>query len=228
MTAEWKGDTGRGVLVVVAIWCCVFVWAVCTTIFQDHTQARANLKGARAEITSLKQNAGTAATGSQQEISKLQSTISNRDTEIAGLKNQIQNQQATINSTLLELGRSQQQEIQPLRITPHYLGIVSIRLPASVAGAQAFGSWLLLTNKTVTPIRVLVKCNIDVVAASGWVLGTGGMTSGGWGGRVTESLQEYGVGILSPAWTPNTPLLVTVHAKSQSQNQNARCSFTQM
>jgi hypothetical protein len=81
------------------------------------------------------------------------------------------------------------------------------------------GTFALTTNKIVTPVRMLVSCEGDIDIASATIAGTNTVSSGGWGGKF--STKQYGVGINSPAWSPSTPLLVTVYA---SQNPG-RCSF---
>jgi hypothetical protein len=79
------------------------------------------------------------------------------------------------------------------------------------------------TNKTITPVRLIVTCDSEIDSASGGVMGTGAAMMGGWGGRITTSNKQYGIGILSPAWTPDNPLIVTIYSKVDVDvNQ---CSF---
>jgi hypothetical protein len=204
VNAEWKGDTGRGVIVIVGVWLCAFIWSIGAMVFSDHKQARERVSSAEAEIRILK------------------NTISNRDVEIKTIRDQVSGQQDTINKTLLELGRSQQREVQPTRIIRYFIGTLPVNARPEKTSNQ--GTFLLLTNRAITPIRLLVTCERDFVEAYGQVLGTGAVLAGGWGGRVTRSSKQYGIGIVSPAWTPTNPMMVTIYANQQDLGL---CTFEQ-
>jgi hypothetical protein len=125
------------------------------------------------------------------------------------------NQQDIVNKCIVALGSA----IKPerLKIQDWFVGTV---IEKTNREAPYFGSWIVLTNKTVTPIRLLVTCDGDIEGAGAEVLGTGGQESGGWGGKF--SAKKYGIGITSPAWTPTNPLLVTVYANNKNLG---RCTF---
>jgi hypothetical protein len=106
----------------------------------------------------------------------------------------------------------------PLKLTPQFIGV----LPAyNNQDHTNQGTFMILTNKIITPIRLLVTCDEDIDLATGGVSGANAMMMGGWGGRVTRSNRQFRVGILSPAWAPTSPLLVTIYAN----NNPGRCSF---
>ncbi len=146
------------------------------------------------------------------QLGKEQEKVAIRDSQITILQNQVQSQQKSINEALVQLGKAQQQE--PLKLTQHFLrrveGFYSPGIAANV------GNYLVLTNKTITPIRLLVSCDKEIAKASGTILGGGVQTGGRWGGRVTNKNNEYGIGILLPAWTPINPLLVTVYTDKKT------------
>ena len=124
-------------------------------------------------------------------------------------------QQDSLNRCIVALGSA----IRPerLRTEAWYVGtVVEKRNPQHLY----MGTWVGMTNKIVTPIRLLVTCEGNVADVGGWVLGTGGMMSGGWGGRFSP--KKYGMGITSPSWTPANPLLVTVYA---DQRDLGTCKF---
>lgn len=104
---------------------------------------------------------------------------------------------------------------EPLKITAHLLPT------QSSTQAQYRGTFLVLTNKAITPVRLLVTCDAEI-QAGGQILGTGAMMGGGWAGRVTRSNKQSGIGILSPAWTPTNPLLVTIYS---TEAKLGFCSF---
>lgn len=138
---------------------------------------------------------------------------------IEALRQQVGSQQTTINGLVLQLGEAQSKEVQPRKIIPYSVGVVKNYDNPNLSQNQ--GTFILLSNKTITPVQILVSCESEIDVASGAVLGTATMMSGGWGGRVTRSLTQFGVGINSPAWTPSNPLLVTVYAKKNP----GRCVF---
>jgi hypothetical protein len=108
----------------------------------------------------------------------------------------------------------------PLKLTPQYIGVLTNQ---NLEGHKNQGSFLLLTHKVVTPIRLLTTCDNDIDTTAAVVMGTGTMLTGGWGGRVTRSNKQFGIGIDSPAMSPTNPLQVTVFA---DQNPG-RCSFVE-
>lgn len=162
------------------------------------------------------------ALNSQVQIETLQtknqtmkSDLGKKNVKIATLQEQIQDQQTTIDHALVQLGKAEQPE--KLNITAYWLGQVSTQTYKS---SERYGTFLVLTNKVVTPVRLVVACQASIMRASGSLLGAGGSIGGGWGGHFTD--QQFGVGILSPAWTPASPLLVTVFTNAKNLG---RCEF---
>lgn len=82
------------------------------------------------------------------------------------------------------------------------------------------GTFIVLTNKTVNPVQVLVTCEKDIDLASVAVLGSSVVFSGGYSGRISNSLKQYAASVTGPIWTPTAPILVTVYAKENP----GRCS----
>jgi hypothetical protein len=87
--------------------------------------------------------------------------------------------------------------------------------------AAYFVDYVLLTNKLVSPVQVVVECDRDIVSVTEWVMGTGGMTTGGWGGRIFRT--QWGIGINSPAWSTYSPIQATIW----TNERYPRCSFNQ-
>jgi hypothetical protein len=90
------------------------------------------------------------------------------------------------------------------------------------AGAPYETKFLLTVNQIVTPVRMVVRCNEEIIEAHGSLLGVGVTTHGGWGGRFSKN--TVGVGINSPAWTPSTPLVISVKSNA---NPLGTCQFAQ-
>lgn len=198
MKDRWKRNTLIGLAVVGVGWTLLFPISALLTVYDDHQ----NLVGAGRRIRST---FNQRIQSQQDQLTATRLECARWEGQNETLQIQNRDQQNTISGCLTQATKLLTPE--PLKITPHYLGQVSMQLFPSAK--QPYGSFVVLTNRVITPIRLLVTCEADITA-SGMVLGTGAMTVGGWGGRVTSSSKQYGVGILTPAWTPSNPLLVTV------------------
>jgi hypothetical protein len=99
---------------------------------------------------------------------------------------------------------------------------VNLMKPTSGESAPYITEFLLTANQTVTPIRMVVECDGDIVDAHGRLMGSGVVMGGGWGGRFSP--HAYGVGISAPAWTPSSPLVLTVRSNSK---ELGNCRFAE-
>ncbi len=149
--------------------------------------------------------------------SNLRNLSSTYSIQLENQRNFINSQQGTINTCVVSLAKLNQSA--PLKITPFYLGVLEGSKQPTVAPFSA--NFLLLTNKIITPVRLLVTCEPGLLQAGGGILGTAAMTGGGWGGRF--SVKQFGVGFSSPAWTPASPMIVTVY----SNEKELKCSFVE-
>ena len=121
---------------------------------------------------------------------------------------------------------------EDFRKSPIKIDVAPIKEPFKVTGnllQAATGDhppyetkFILTVNQMVTPIRLLVHCESEILQANGSVAGAGVQLSGGWGGRFSPN--QFGIGISSPAWIPTTPLIVTVKS---NQKPLGTCTFTQ-
>ena len=212
MVAKWKQATLLGFASLGVCYLLLFAWCA---IYQNYFS-----------ISSLQVRADTLqssvdAAGTDKRIAVL--SAQNECAQILGkneiLTNQNRDQQNTINNCQTQALRLIA-DTQSLKITDYFLGLVPSQYNQNIHG-KYHGTFLVLTNKPVSPIRLLVSCDAEI-EVSGDILGTGSAMSGGWGGRVTGSLKQYGFGLLSPAWTPVNPLLLTVYTDSPSLG---RCTF---
>lgn len=189
-----------------ALWLFIILFFVCSCFL-----AWVDSDDKVAVLTNDKNNLST-------QLQTVSSDNNRKDGTIQTLQGQIRDQQTTINGALLQLGKAQQ--LEPLRLTNYFLGTLPGKANPDVSKYN--GTFLVLTNKLITPVRLLVTCEAELVQVGGGVLGSGAMMGGGWGGRVTRSKKQYGVGVLSPAWTPVNPLLVTIYT---NQSDVGNCSF---
>lgn len=142
---------------------------------------------------------------------KLSDKCEAKDSVNLTLQAQNRGQQATINGCLSQAMKLLSPE--PLKITPLVFdndvndpNLKKVR-------------WLVLTNRIVTPVQMNVACDQDVErGASVWIVGAGIL--GGGVDRIAPRV--LGVNIATPAWSPISPLLVSMSYKGSN---NIACSF---
>jgi hypothetical protein len=100
---------------------------------------------------------------------------------------------------------------EKLRVKPLYLGSLLQNYDAKRSKFTA--SYVVLTNRAITPVLVTVKCKSPIVAAAATILGGTTFTGGSGRGRLDDYTYELSLG--SPAWTPSDPLIVTVWTNEQ-------------
>jgi hypothetical protein len=189
----------------------LFIFVACDQVWQDEHRNNQLLISEKASLWSERDF------WKQQSYSK-DDSLRKKDDLLGknyGVLAETQSSLATLSNRILDLAKER------LKITDHYLGMMPSQSNTNIQ-AKYHGTFLVLTNKTITPIRLLVTCEGEIVQAGGMVLGTGAMMGGGWSGRVTGSKKQFGVGILSPAWTPVNPLLVTIYT---NELDIGTCSF---
>jgi septal ring factor EnvC (AmiA/AmiB activator) len=132
VTAEWKGDAAWASFLVLGAWSLLFAFCVGETIYQDHVRAKARIVYLQGVIDKKNTTIGNR----DSEIATLKNAISLKDETISNLQGQVQSQQTTISQALLQLGKAQQEELQPFKIIPYFIGHVpsndNPHLPAEV------------------------------------------------------------------------------------------------
>lgn len=95
----------------------------------------------------------------------------------------------------------------PAKITPQVL-----KRPSETAPPYET-QFMVLTDKMITPVRLIIDCDRDMIDIIGRIVGAGVQMSGG-GGRISS--HQYEIGIDAPAWTPTSPLSITVHSNDRN------------
>lgn len=81
---------------------------------------------------------------------------------------------------------------------------------------------LVLTNRSVSPVRLLISCDTELISVDGSIMGSGVEMHTGWGGRISN--KQFGVGIGSPPWTPENPMRITIRSNTKDIGS---CRFEQ-
>jgi hypothetical protein len=125
------------------------------------------------------------------------------------LQHQNRDQQSTINGCL-----SQAMKL----LTPAELKVTPVLMdPVAPNPATTNTQWILLANKTVTPVRMVVSCTADIESVVVSPIGSAFM--GGSGKLNSRSWETI---IHSPAWSPTLPLQATISYKGKG---DMACSF---
>lgn len=198
---ELRQDTWKGAAAALGIWIVLFFVFLGATIYQDHEEAKKEIKQLAGKLYSNEQG---------KQIETLNNTIAAKDSTIHGLEAQTKRDQDIINNLIVQVGKAQAPE--PLKIIGHEL--LGLMPQGTMAGFNYAMPWVVISNKTISPVKLLVTCEANNIEATGHVIGSGVVVGGGWGGRVTLRTNQYGVGIPSPAWSPSSPLLVTVYSNT--------------
>lgn len=144
------------------------------------------------------------------DIRRLTESISESSTAIA----KTQSSYADLGNRILDISK-------PDKLKTKALFIGWIHGTEDPKRASFTGSWIVLTNRIVTPVLMTVTCDHPVVDVFGGPMEASATMSGSGRGQLAPGKFEIGVG--SPAWTPTEPLLVTVRTNSPKLN----CDFTE-
>lgn len=142
---------------------------------------------------------------------ELRANIATREGITETLQKQNVDQQSTINGCLsqaMKLLTPEQQKTTPIYFDNNSSTNVAIRT----------ARWILLTNKPVTPVRMIIQCDKYLQSASAGPIA--GVMLGSGSNRLTSYAWENN--IQSPAWTPTLPFLATV---SYRGGEEITCSF---
>jgi len=143
-------------------------------------------------------------------------TLQSTEDACSADKGQLEIKRATLvgaNGVLLNQNRDQQtliagcQEDAIKRLAPVPFQETVILLSDTGSELNHSVEWLILSNKVITPITLAVTCNRPITGGDIAVLGGGG-TMGSSVDMVGKNSLKITVD--SPAWTPRSPLRVTV------------------
>jgi hypothetical protein len=220
MKSHWKQNLIKGLAVAAVAWASLYLWCVATTIYTDHVGLAAKALALNQQVRQSAQHERDAVQGAQtpliNQLSSLRESCAKTDGANWALERQTTAQQNSINNC----------QTQALKLlTPEPFKIVPILLKPAEGGIEVqHVQWLLITNKTITPVNLVVVCNKRPTSISANVIG-GGAQLGGGNQKLSD--YEYLLNIGSPAWSPDTPMTLDVSysGDENSGDENIRCSF---
>jgi len=165
--------------------------------------------GLDAKLQTASKQISNQADEFRDQISGLRQGAAVKEAVSQTLQKQNRDQQSTINGCLSQAMKLLTPE--PLRITP-------LVFDNETASEIKKVRWLVVTNKTITPVQMNVVCSRPFEDGSVWVVGSGMM--GGGASKIAP--QVLGIGVSTPAWSPTSPLLVTM---SYRGDNDLACSF---
>jgi hypothetical protein len=222
---HWKRNTGIGIGVVVMGWLGLFALSAFLSVYDDHQ----NFVGATARIKrTMKSESEVAQLDLNKKLFSQENQLESAKLECA--------RQTGQNDTLQKQNRDQQNSINGcLTQAMGLLKPPETKIVALIFGQEAPKDnirtikWLLLTNKQLPP-DVVIQCtdpqtnavgSVSIEGASMWLMGGSGVIlSGPHQGRLNQNTWEVSQG--SGAWTPETPLFITVEYRGP---ENIACAF---
>lgn len=215
MVKHWKED-GQ-VALKVGVWCSLviygplIIWQFGRTVYEDHMGLVARAYQQAILIANADAERQSIRAKDQREYNDLKVSCAETVGASRQLQSQNRDQQTTINNC----------QTQALKLlTPEPFKIVPLVLePASGGIEKQNVKFLLLTNRTVTPVNLVVTCRRRLLSASLSPIGAGSIMLSG-PARLTDT--QFQLSLDSPAWGPETPIIVSLSYFGDSNNT---CSF---
>lgn len=205
MTAESQHAFWRDSKILVVTYIALFAWSVVRTVYQDHIDLTAKIGR---DASDAKGRYGELNDKYQQ----LQIDCARTQGENGALTNQNRDQQNSINNC-------QTQALKLLAPPKHHLTVLIWKEFDPTKESQET-EWLLLTNTTVTPFRMVIDCDVSIDDLYGGVVGGPSLGSGVQ--RLSQN--AFSMDWATPAWTPTSPYRVTIKYRG---NKGMKCGFSE-
>jgi hypothetical protein len=205
--AKWKEASLIGLAALVVCYTGLFVWCIFSTNYRDHSVLASRAAFLRQAYDSNSEHEKYAVLVAESKCAEVLG-------ENRTLGQQNRDQQNTINNC--------QNKAIALLAPPalRFSGGRIYELPVRLGVLD--GVFVLVTSKVVTPVRIDISCDRTVLGAVvDQVVGGGGTIVDNFGSDPKG--QSVQVGFDSPAWLPQTPLLVHVN---HTGDGGMSCEFT--
>lgn len=214
MVANWKKATGIGFAALGIGYTVVFMLCIVTTIYSDHNILNAHIGDLHRSVQGADIHERDAVQKVRDDLggrlSELKQSCAKTEGANGALVKQASDQQITINNCQTEALKL---------LVPEALSVTPLTWGDEVKnGVDHHVSYVVLTNKAITPVRMMVICDHPLKSGNTWVMGSG-LLSGG--GTVTNR-NVFDVSIDTPAWTQKSPLRIDLDYTSSS---TITCNF---
>jgi len=207
---EYRGAIKFSLLAAGAVYGPLIAWCFVRTVYLDHMTLVQSIAEKRGVIAKTNQTLQETRGSLNSQISDLRSDCSRLDGANKVLDRQNKDQQNTINNC-------QSQAINLLKPKPFGWHAIALE-KAEEMPTESRSRWLLLANKDISPpLEFRFSCTPSIVSAEVKVVGTAADV------RTTKlNEQVWGFQLRSPAWGPDSPILVnTITAKTAE----TKCEF---
>jgi hypothetical protein len=193
---EYKAGLRFAMWAAIVIYTPVIIWAIGKAVYEDHQYFVDTAKRLHVAITHNEASFSGVRQGLENDISGLKTKCSGFEGANGVLQSQNRDQQQTINNC-------QTQAIKFLTPEKMEYTILSLSLDKRPDGTAKW-TWLVLTNKVVTPVRMTVACDKPISEGSSFMVG-----NIAHGQPTSHDATSFGISIDNPAWTPKTPMGVS-------------------
>jgi hypothetical protein len=210
----WLKNTVTAAVTAIAAWGILFLCCIVGAVYRDHNYFVHKAAAFRLESVDAKIDRDRSITkagkdfGSQ--LSSLQRSCDKTEGRAETLNDQNRDQQTLIAGC---------QEDAIKRLTPDPQKITPVALERTFSGEDHVDSYLLITNRPVTPTNIAGFCDVGLDSIEATILGGDGNSSGGSGienpserirfGQVIPPSRIY-INFSMPAWTATTPIRMKI------------------
>ena len=227
MVKHWNDDVKTALRVsgvcALVIYGPILLWSIGRAMYVDHGGL---VQWSREQRTVISADAGLLQNVSDAykvQIGQLQTQCAKLQGNNESLGAQNRDQQNTINNCQTEAIKLLAP--QELKITQHLLNSAEpFDTKEEVSRSQTY---LILTNKAISPISAIFSCDQPVKWGPVEIVGGGPVLGGGGSGGIIHPMYRYyqTIHFSSPAWTPTEPMIVELTYSSKTR---VKCVFQQL
>jgi hypothetical protein len=127
--------------------------------------------------------------------------------------NKAQGSLATLSQKILEINKVPKMKWEALALESSE--------PVSSNPAMLKSRWLLLTNKSQSPAQFKFSCASPIISAEAKIAGSAADAR-----TFPLDDKQWGAKIMSPAWSPDSPVLIVMTTSAKTNTEHLNCSFT--
>lgn len=216
---HWRGNAKTAlrasVLSAAVIYMPVLLWSVGWAVYEDHAGLVARSRSQRELISRNDDRLRDATAGLDGKLVE----CGNRESRLQGangvLTVQNRDQQNTINSC-------QTQALKLMQPEPFQWHSVVLEPAEEVATSpnEMKARWLLMSNQALSPAQFSFSCTWPIIAAEIRVAGVAADAR-----AMQLQGDRWGAIVSSPAWGPNSPVLITTTLRKAGDPSRIACNF---